>query len=93
MKTLLIFLFFLLPYASGATEDEFEEQVYFGELDSQDNTRHNEKRSLRLSSSMIVINSIEVQLKDLAMECRDSLNMPCNLKEFRDKKPLDYQRS
>ncbi len=27
------------------------------------------------------------------MDCRDSLNMPCNLKEFREKKPLDYQRS
>ncbi len=34
MKSVLLFMFLFLPFGWGAIEEEFEELVYFGELDS-----------------------------------------------------------
>ncbi len=60
--------------------NEMEEQIFFGVVNSD--TKKVEKKTLKLTASQLVLDSIEIELKDIDMVCTNTAGMPCDIKEF-----------
>ena len=66
-----------------------EEQIFFGVINSEN--KKVDKKTLKLTATQLILDSIEIDLKDLDMVCVNQAGMACDVKEFKEKNEMDFK--